>query len=135
LLKTTSEYTPKRTEMRDVPGKGRGMFATKKIKKGTIIEICPVIPIKKREWKDMDETILSHYAFEWGSTGKDACLVLGHGSIYNHSYDPNADNFNDMENVCMEFVATRDIAKGEEITINYNDDDCWHEPLWFHVEE
>jgi uncharacterized protein len=46
-------------------------------------------------------------------------VVLGYGSLYNHSYKPNA-YYRDRRNRVKEFIALRDIAAGEEITINYN---------------
>ena len=46
-------------------------------------------------------------------------LPLGYGSIYNHSYEPNASSLNVVPDI-MEFVALKDIQQGEEITINYN---------------
>ena len=57
------------------------------------------------------------YVFEWGE-GKVA-LALGFGSLYNHSYRPNA-RYNDVGPQAKAFQALRDIAVGEEITVNYN---------------
>ena len=46
-------------------------------------------------------------------------LALGYGSLYNHSYQPNA-RYDDQPAGAMTFTALRDIRAGEEITINYN---------------
>jgi SET domain-containing protein len=48
------------------PKRGRGIFATKNIKKGTVIEISPVIVLTEKERKTIEETLLFHYVFEWG---------------------------------------------------------------------
>jgi SET domain-containing protein len=44
-------------------------------------------------------------------------LALGYGSLYNHSYDPNATTLERGDELVI--TATRDIAKGDEIFINY----------------
>jgi SET domain-containing protein len=46
-------------------------------------------------------------------------LALGYGSLYNHSYHPNA-RYDDAAGPTKVFTALRDIAAGEEITVNYN---------------
>ena len=46
-------------------------------------------------------------------------VALGYGSLYNHSYTPNA-HYVDVDQCRKRFVALRDIEAGEEITINYN---------------
>jgi len=48
-------------------------------------------------------------------------IALGYGSLYNHSYTPNA-HYRDIGRRSKEFLAVRDIAAGEEITVNYNGD-------------
>jgi SET domain-containing protein len=45
-------------------------------------------------------------------------ISLGYGSLYNHSYEPNASYiFGPMR---LTYKALCDIAEGDEITINYN---------------
>ena len=109
-------------------GKGRGVFAGKVFKKGEIIEICPVILLSKKDTKLIDKTKLYNYYFEWGKT-KNA-IVLGYGSIYNHSYKSNATFKKDTGNLCFNFVAVKNIQKGEEITTNYNGE-ASSKPVWF----
>ena len=45
-------------------------------------------------------------------------LQLGYGSLYNHSYEPNA-RYDDRAPATKVFTALRDIRAGEEITVNY----------------
>lgn len=104
---------------------GRGVFATRDIAAGTLIERVPVIlipheqvfgdsPVAQRSAR------ISWYVFGWeGQTKRNyVALALGYGSIYNHSYTPNA-NFKPEPPDVLGFHAIRDIAAGEEITINY----------------
>ena len=72
------------------------------------------------------------YVFEWGE-GKVA-LALGFGSLYNHSYRPNA-RYNDVGPQTKAFQALRDIAPGEEITVNYNGEPARRRKVWFDVVE
>ena len=47
-------------------------------------------------------------------------IALGFGSIYNHSYEPNATYKKKSESKVIDFVAIKGIKKDEEITVNYN---------------
>ena len=53
--------------------------------------------------KGLAETVLKDYCFNWAE-GKVA-LALGYGSIYNHSYRPNA-RYDDVGPLTKEFTAT-----------------------------
>lgn len=114
-----------------VPIRGRAMFATKKIRKGELIERAPVIVIPKEQWPDGEKTVMSDYAFDWGKHDEHAAIALGYISIYNHSYTPNAYLEQQLDELMMEIIALEDIAPGEEITINYNGDPKKRDPLWF----
>ncbi len=114
-----------------VKGAGRGVFAAKRIQKGEIIESCPVVEITEKEASLLRKTELKNYYFLWGSDLKKVALCLGFGSIYNHSYSPNATYNKRTKERLIDFVAIKDINKDEEITVNYNfgkpDDKS---PLW-----
>ena len=115
--------------------KGRGVFAGKSFKKGEIIETCPVINITPKERKTIEKTIFNYYIYPWRST-RSGSLVLGYGSIYNHSFTPNADWKQDFKTNSMVYKAVRDIKKGEEITVNYNGEVDDNTPIdWFEVEK
>lgn len=96
----------------------RGIFATQKIKKGETIEVCPIILLKD-EVPKLKKSELYHYYFLWGNQS-DVAIALGFGSIYNHSYKPNATYEKHLKARTIEFIALESIDKGEEITINYN---------------
>src|SRR3954462_9837444 len=102
------------------PGKGRGVVARRAFTAGETIERPPVLLVPASEAPLIRDTRLAHYYFEWGDDYKQAAIALGYGSLYNHSYTPNARyEFREAEE-CLEFIALRDIEAGEEITINYN---------------
>jgi uncharacterized protein len=96
----------------------RGIIASENIKKGRVIERCPVILMPKKEEKLIEQTIVSNYYFDWSNTYN--ALVLGYGSLYNHSYTPNAQYVFNYKKKLMVYRAIKSIPKGEEITINYN---------------
>lgn len=102
-----------------INNKGRGVFALKDFKKGEVVENCPVINITPKERKKCENTILAYYIYPWRST-RSGSLVLGFGSIYNHSYTPNADWKQNFKSETMVYRALKPIIKGEEITVNYN---------------
>src|SRR5690606_559653 len=88
------------------------------IAEGEEIERVPVLVLPEEEVCGGDDASkLGDYCFYW-SPGKVA-LALGYGSLYNHSYTPNA-TYLDLPNQTKLFRALRDIPPGEEVTINYN---------------
>ena len=119
-------------EVRRSPGKGRGVFATKFIPAGTVIERVPMIVFPEKELEtDEGFSTLYHYCFEWGKGT--VALAMGFGSIYNHSYSPNA-RYDDAHNRVKIFTALRDIAADEEITISYNGEPHDMTPMEFEVQ-
>ena len=80
-------------EVRLARKKGRGVFARKKIRRGTVIERVPVVVMRVQEiFTNAPRTKLADYVFSWGR-GKLA-FACGYGALYNEA--------------------------GEEITVNYN---------------
>ncbi|MGE8078970.1 SET domain-containing protein [Peribacillus loiseleuriae] len=118
--------------MRNTGKYGRGIFANRNIKNDELIEEAPVIVIPKKEWKLMRDSVLLNYVFWWE---EDKALALGYGSLYNHSYTPNAGYITNIKKQSIDFYARKDIHKGEEIMINYNGDPKDQSPLWFKVRE
>lgn len=117
-----------------MPGAGRGVFANVDIKKGEVIEECPIIMVPKADTSNLRESILVTYFFYFGKDKEQLAVVLGFGSIYNHSYTPNAVYKIKPREKRIDFVATCDIKKGEEISFNYNSGTPNDKiPLWFEV--
>ena len=101
--------------------RGRGVFTTEKIEKGTIIEIAPVIVLNPEERAHVEKTLLYDYIFEWGTDHQSAAVALGYVSIYNHIADPNCAYQMDFEEQAISIITLRDIQAGEELFINYKD--------------
>lgn len=121
--------------VRRTPRKGLGVFALKSFKVGEIIESAPVLIFDTKGRKNLEKTILSHYIYPWRST-RGAALVLGYGSIYNHSYNPNADWRQNFKSKTMVYRAEKPIKKGEEILVNYNGEPDDRTPIdWFEVKK
>lgn len=119
--------------IKDTGKYGRGIFATRDIKKDELIEESPVIVSPKDEWKYLKKTVLYYYCFHWGK--KDTAIALGYGALFNHSYAPNMRFKNNKKNFTIDFYAIVDIKEGEELTINYNGDPDDTSDLWFDVIE
>jgi SET domain-containing protein len=115
----------------DSHGKGRGVFALRKIPGGETIEEAPVVVAPENEVAHLDATVLGDYYFLWGDDEKQAALMLGLCSLCNHSYEPNARFVLHPDRHTIEFVALRDIAEGEEVTTNYNGNPGDNSAVWF----
>lgn len=118
---------------RSTLAEGNGVFAKEDVPKGKIIEICPAIFMPMKEFEEIKKTKLFYYFYEYSN--KEFAIVLGYGSVYNHSYKPNAQyKFNYLRRV-MEVKAIKPIKKDEEIFINYNfyPDDMTPLESWFSV--
>jgi uncharacterized protein len=114
-----------------VKGKGRGVFARRPIRQGTVIEKVPKMLVSPAMVVDgMKNPQLARLFFVHDD--KTLCVCLGYGSIYNHSYEPNA-IYEDGPAATMIFRALRDIAPDEEICINYNGQPVDARPMGFKV--
>ncbi|GGH53285.1 SET domain-containing protein-lysine N-methyltransferase [Paenibacillus silvae] len=107
----------------------RGVFATVDIAKGQLIHQAPVVPYPNEDHEHIEKTILEDYVFEYGANH--TAILLGYGSLINHSYEPNATYDINFENHTFDFYAYTDIKAGEEILINYNGEEDNMDPLWF----
>jgi uncharacterized protein len=118
-------------EVKRIQGKGRGVFARRVIREGEVIERVPVLVLPRAEAQNgSGSSRLSVYCFEWGRGT--VAVALGYGSLYNHSYKPNA-RYDDESAQTKVFTAIREIAAGEEITVNYNGEPEDGSPVWFKV--
>lgn len=108
-------------ELRNSNIHNRGIFANEYIKKGDIIEEVPLISYVSI--KDINKTILKDYVISMpkqlnkGDT-QNCSVMLGFGSIYNHSDTNNAEwkFINDQK---MIVKAIKDIYPNQEIFVNY----------------
>jgi SET domain-containing protein len=117
-----------------IPKAERGVFARVGIKNGEIIERCPVIIVSRHDTSNLKESILVTYFFYFGKSKERLAIALGFGSIYDHSYEPNATYKIKVKEKLIDFVALKDIKKDEEITVNYNFGNPKDKsPLWFNA--
>lgn len=120
-----------KTYIEESPLGGRGVFANERLEPGDIIEFCPMLILPEKDRILIDQTILYDYYFEWGDDQKELALALGYGSIYNHSYDPNALYETYFEEKIMVIKARTIIHQGSEILISYNQDPKDRRKVWF----
>jgi SET domain-containing protein len=111
---------------------GRGVFAGRCFGAGDVIEECPVLPVFEDQVEALDSTELYGYSFEWQDG---VAMALGYGSLYNHSWTPNARYDHDYERSLVVYTALRTIAPDEEITVNYAGDPDGRIELWFDIKE
>ena len=119
------------------PKKGKGIFAKKNIKKGTIVEVGHVILISDKEYEQIQDTILYQYIYEWDDPKKPDfknAIALSQCQFFNHSYKPNLKYIYDYKNQAIEYETLTDVRKGEELTVNYNGHIDDKSPMWFEVE-
>lgn len=95
---------------------GYGVFAGRSYQKGEEVDRAVALVV------DADAGGLENYTFEIDE--RKCHLVLGNGSIFNHSEQENLEYFLATKRI-FSFVATRDVQEGEELTINYGED--WFE--------
>ena len=118
--------------------KGKGAFAKKSIKNGTIIDLAFVVPIPNKQYKKVTKTILYNYCYIWEDPEHMPAfrnaITLSVSQFINHSYEPNLKYLYDYENKAIEFSAIKDISEGEELTVNYNGLVDDKSPMWFEVE-
>ncbi len=119
--------------------KGKGAFAKKLIKKGTIIDVANVVLITNKDYKKIEKTKLYDYCYIWEDPKhkpafKNA-ITLSVSQFINHSYTPNLKYLYDYENKAIEYSAIEDIPKGEELAVNYNGLVNDTSSLWFKVQK
>ena len=97
---------------------------------GDVIEAAPVIILPAGECPALDRTVIHDFYFHWDGDpdgeGRGA-LGLGLVTLCNHSTRPCARVDRNYAQHTLDLVATRPIAPGEEVTIDYG---CalWFEP-------
>ncbi|KAJ2720172.1 hypothetical protein GGI07_004775 [Coemansia sp. Benny D115] len=113
-------------ELRTHPQRGRGVFTTSFIARGTLVHISPVLVFGAQEYREYGRhTQLDHYTYCWSNGGY--ALALGLGSMFNH--EPlgceNVGFTRDMVNSLIRYTTLRDIEPGEELCI------CYGPNVWF----
>lgn len=127
-------YVLPEAEIKNTPGKGRGVFAKKSYEKDELIERAPTFTCEVSLIDDLyrfndGRTIFHDYVFTQMGI---AHVGLGWSSIYNHSKNNNAHWKVFNEDSTVEIRARKPIEAGEEITILYTNYGSY---LWFEDSE
>lgn len=112
-------------EIRESPIHGRGVLATASIPRGTLVE---KIEGKPEHYSKFPTVLLRRRGLE---VSKDVYIVPAEGSVgwyLNHSDRPNCT----YDISTREIRATKDIRRGEELTIDYHETTTWpgYAALW-----
>lgn len=126
-----------------IPKAGKGVFAKKSFKKGDTITISPIYILPKHEiLKTIGTSLLMNYCIVSSDMGSDVALLpatqiamMNHGgksysnvqyqwALTNATLEMLSWNLKDLENeynppLDMMYIASRDIAAGEELLIDY----------------
>jgi hypothetical protein len=97
--------------------RGRGVFAGRAFRAGELVEASPVVVLDAPF--DALPPALRRMVFAWPGSSRHA-LALGYGSLYNGANPANLRFERDTVHGAIRFFAVRDIAVGEELTINYS---------------
>ncbi len=104
--------------VREVPGKGRGLFIAADVPAGALLEEAPVIPMRPEDAVPR-QSILYNYPFGWEDPPYVEAVALGAISMANHDDNPNARFQTDLPAKLVRLFAKRDLRAGEEVTIDY----------------
>ena len=122
--------------LKQVPGKGRGVFCDTAIKKGEILETTPALIINEKETTHVDKTRLVDYTFGADGISKEirkrkkikdpslaSCVIYGVTTFCNHDEKPNAQVIWEEHNgtAYHSLKATRNIPANTEICTSYGE--------------
>lgn len=98
--------------------KWRSVFADADYEQWQCVEICEslLVPINLHQW--ILKTYLAKYVY---AIGGEFFIVLGDGSLYNHSDNHNLNVYFDHRDKKFCFIANQLIREWDELSINYND--------------
>jgi SET domain-containing protein len=96
-----------------------GVFATAPIAKHEVLEEAPYYCVPKAE-------LAASEPYSYYFTDDTSIFGGGMAGFYNHSEAPNTDHEIDRVNELMRHYALRDIAAGEELTLNYGEENAKH---------
>ena len=117
-------------EVRDAGGMGRGVFAVSRIPADTLLFSDPVMPVPGDQCPE--GSVLDAIVFRWSAAVGDGlgrgAIVLGLGTVLNHSRSPNVVVSFERDPDRVDFYALRDIGPGEQLSHDYGYDE--YPPEW-----
>jgi uncharacterized protein len=121
----------KQLYIKNVTGKGRGVFCKQLIAKNEVFEMAPLIVLPAADYNTATASVLTNYFFNFNKEEKTLALVLGFGSLYNHALHSNAAYSLNPQTKTMEYYALEEIKPGTEICINYGGESGKEYKEWF----
>ena len=116
-------------EVRSSPLEGRGVFTTRAVVAGEVLDESPVVLLPASQRRHLDRTGLEGHYWDWDGN---AAIAFGLISFTNHRRPGNARWERDDAALTMTLIATEDLAPGEEVLVDYladaEDDEA---ELWF----
>jgi hypothetical protein len=117
--------------IKNVKGKGRGVFCKQLITKDQIFETAPLIVLPAKDYATATASTLCDYFFNFNKEEGTLALALGFGSLYNHAVHSNAGYSLDIVSKTMQYYALENIQPGTEICINYSGEQGLEFKEWF----
>ena len=117
--------------IKNVKGKGRGVFCKQFIAKDEIFETAPLIVLPEQDYTIAIASVLCDYFFNFNKEEGTLALALGFGSLYNHAVHSNAGYSLDRISKTMQYYALENIQPGTEICINYSGERGEEFKEWF----
>ncbi|MGC4103169.1 SET domain-containing protein-lysine N-methyltransferase [Ferruginibacter sp.] len=121
----------KKLFIKNIKGKGRGVFCNQLIRKDETFEICQLIVLPTEDTDTLLSSHLSDYFFNFNKEEKTLALALGFGSLYNHAIYSNAAYVLNREQKTISFYALQDLPPNTEICINYGGEHGKDFKEWF----
>jgi uncharacterized protein len=121
----------KQLYIKNIKGKGRGVFCKQTIEKDEVFETAQIIVLPADDYSTATASSLCDYFFNFNKEESTLALVLGFGSLYNHAVHSNAGYSLNRENKTMEYYALEEIKPGTEICINYGGESGKEYKEWF----
>ncbi len=103
---------------KQVEGRGRGVFSSRAISRGEIIDVAPVVVIPEHERAALEQTQLTNYYFKYHDAW---AVVLGMPSLLNHDKNGNVHCHPNLAATVYVFYAIRDIPVDTELLLDYSD--------------
>jgi len=101
--------------------RGRGVFAARDFREDELVETSVVVVLTVPF--EQLPLPLQRMVFAWPRADESPCaqaIALGYGSLYNGANPANLRYEREFGHARVHFYAARDIASGEELTINYS---------------
>jgi len=112
-------------EIREVEGMGRGVFAALHIPADTLLFSDPVMFVPEDQCPK--GSMMNTIVFFWSAVMEDGlkrnAIVLGMGTVLNHSKSPNVIVYFNHSPNRVDFYALHDIEPGEQLRHDYNYDE------------